>query len=150
MVLDQQHAGAGLCDRHDERAEPTDLLGRQSGRRLVEQQEGRAQHQRARDLDEAQLAVLQPVGAHSGEPLQPDRRQRQHRGVAQHGFVAAMARQRQQRFDERALAVDRAADHDVLQHRRGADDARGLEGARDAHVRAPVQRHARAARRRSA
>ena len=150
MMFHHQHAGTGLCDRQDERAEPTDLLGRESGRRLVEQQEGRAQHQGARDLREAQLAVLQPVGAHSGEPLQPDCRQRQHGGVAQHGFVASMARQRQQRFDERALAVDRAADHDVLQHRRGTDDAGGLEGSRNPHVRAPVKRHARAARRRSA
>ena len=46
----------------------------------------------------------------------------------------------EQRFDEGALAVDRAADHDVLQHRGLADDARGLERARDAHVRARVWR----------
>ena len=129
----------------DQRAEPRDLVGRQAGGRLVQQQEGRAQHQRAGDLHEAQLAVLQPVGAHRGERLQPDDRQRQHRRVAQHGFVAPVARQRQQRFDERAVAVDGAADHDVLQHRGLADDARGLEGAGDPHVRAPVAREQPAA-----
>ena len=41
-------------------------------------------------------------------------------------------------FDEAAAAVDRAADHDVLQHRRLADQARRLEGARDAAARARV------------
>ena len=73
MMLDQQHAGAGAADRLDQRAEPPDLLGRQAGRRLVEHQAGRAQHQGAGDLDEAQLAVLQAVGAHGGE-LTPARR----------------------------------------------------------------------------
>ena len=43
-------------------------------------------------------------------------------------------------LDERAGAVDRAADHDVLDHRGFADDARRLERARDAHVRAGVMR----------
>ena len=60
-----------------QRAEPPDLLGREAGRGLVEQQERGAQHQRARDLDEAQFAVLQPVGAHGGELLEADRRERE-------------------------------------------------------------------------
>ena len=132
-----------LRDLDQQRAEPPDLLGREAGRRLVEQQEGGAQHQGARDLDEAQLAVLQPVGAHGGELFEADRGEREHRGLAQHRFVARVARQRQQRLDERARAVDGAADHHVLQHRGLADDARGLERARDAHARARVVRELR-------
>src|ERR1700755_994653 len=58
MMFDHQHARAGLRDRQNERTEASDLLRRESGRRLVEQQEGRTQHQRARDLGETQLAVL--------------------------------------------------------------------------------------------
>ena len=54
----------------DQLAEPQDLVGREPRRGLVEQQELRAQHQRAGDLDEAQLAVLQPVRPHTGEALQ--------------------------------------------------------------------------------
>src|SRR5450756_717890 len=96
MMLDQQHAGTRTANRLDQYAEAADFFREEAGRRFVEQQKRRAQHQRAGDLREAQLAVLQPVGAHRGEPLQPDRRQGQHGGVAQRGFVATMARQRQQ------------------------------------------------------
>src|SRR5215510_5582522 len=50
MVLHQEHAGAGLGDLDEERAEPPYLLGREAGGRLVEQQEGRTQHKGAGDL----------------------------------------------------------------------------------------------------
>ncbi len=96
MMLYQQHAGASLCDLDEECAETPDLLGREAGRRLVEQQEGGAQYQAARDLDEAQFAVLQPVGAHGGEGFEADRGEREHRGLAQHRLVAAVAWQRQE------------------------------------------------------
>ena len=36
VMLHQQHAGAGLRDRQEQRGEPPDLLGLQSSRRLVE------------------------------------------------------------------------------------------------------------------
>ena len=50
-----------------------------------------------------------------------------------------MSRQSQYRFGEAALAVDGAADHDVLQHRGAADQARRLKGARDAIARARLR-----------
>ena len=96
VMFHYKHAGTGPRDRQDERAKPLDLLGRKSGRRLVKQQVSRAHHQRASDLGEAQLAVLQPVGAHRSQPFQPDRQQSQHGGVVQRRFVASMARQREQ------------------------------------------------------
>src|SRR5271169_1696544 len=58
MMLDQQDAAAGLPDRLDERPKARDLVGGEAGRRFVEEQEGRAQHERAGDLHEAELAVL--------------------------------------------------------------------------------------------
>jgi dipeptidyl aminopeptidase/acylaminoacyl peptidase len=60
---------------------------------LVEQQEIRIEHQRPRDLDEAQLAVLQPVGADIGQRFQPDHAEQAARFVRQHAFVAVAARQ---------------------------------------------------------
>src|ERR1700732_1434054 len=64
MMFHQQHADAGPGNRQERPAEPPALLRRKSGRRLVEQQESRSQHQRASNLREAQLAVLQPVGSY--------------------------------------------------------------------------------------
>jgi hypothetical protein len=52
------------------------------------------------------------------------------RAILQHRLVAKVSRQQQQRFGETRVVLDRAADHDVLQHRRFADDARRLERAR--------------------
>ena len=150
MVLDQQHAGAALADLLDQLAQPPDLVGRQAGRRLVQQQERRMQHQRAGDLHEAQLAVLQPVGPHGGQRLQPDGAQRQHRLLAQRAFVAPVPGQAQQRLGEGRGAVDRAADHHVLQHRRLADQPRRLEGAGNAQAGAGLRRAVRQVVRRRA
>ena len=144
MMLDQQHASALAADRLDQRTEPLDLLGRQAGGRLVEHQESRPQHQGAGDLDEAQLAVLQAVGTHVGQRFETHGRKRLHRRLAQQLLVAAIARQRQHRLGEGRLAVHRAADHDVLEHRGGAHDARRLERAGNAVVGAGmrlVERH---------
>ena len=83
-------AGAGPRDRHQQGAEPRDLLGREPGGGLVQQQEGGPQHQSAGDLDEAKLRMLQPVGSNGRKPLEADCCESQHRGLAQHGFVAPM------------------------------------------------------------
>ena len=139
------------ADGLDQGAQAPDLLDRQSGGRLVEHQEGRPQHQRARDLHEAQLAVLQSVGAHARQAdSRPTAASAGIAASAQLRFVAMVARQRQQRFGEAGLAVDRAADHHVLQHRRGADQARRLEGAGDAMAGAQMRRAGRQGRRRPA
>src|SRR5580693_933641 len=72
MMLDQQDAAASLSDRLDENPEARDLVGGEAGRRFVEEQEGGAQHERAGDLQEAELAVLQPVRARVRERLEAD------------------------------------------------------------------------------
>src|SRR5271165_7614283 len=89
MMLDQQDPAAGLLDRLDERPEARDLIGREAGGWFVEEQEGRAQHKRAGDLHEAELAVLQPVRALVRERLEADDPQAALRLRAQRRFVAA-------------------------------------------------------------
>src|SRR5271154_769615 len=72
MMLDQQDAATGPPNRLDERPEARDLVGGEAGGGFVEEQEGRAQHERAGDLHEAELAVLQPVRALVRERLEAD------------------------------------------------------------------------------
>jgi hypothetical protein len=72
MMFDQQDAAAGLPDRLDERPEARDLVGGEASGGFVEEQEGRAQHECAGDLHEAELAVLQPVRALVRERLEAD------------------------------------------------------------------------------
>ena len=91
------------ADRLDQRGQPFDLVAGEPGGGFVEQQEIRLQHQRARDLDEAQFAVLQAVGADIGQRFQPDHAEQRARLGAEHALVAPVARQRQQRLDERRL-----------------------------------------------
>ena len=75
VVLDEEDACAAPAHLPDKLGEALDLVGREPRRRFVEEQEGGAQHEGAGDLDEAQLAVLQPVGADVGERLEADRLQ---------------------------------------------------------------------------
>ena len=92
MVLDQQHADAEPADRGDQRPQQLDFVARQPRRRLVEQQEGRIEHQRAGNLQEAQFAVLQPVGAHVRPAASsPTACERQQGAVAQFAFPRAGA-----------------------------------------------------------
>ena len=79
VMFDQQHAGALMADRLDQGAQSKNFVGGQAGRGFVQQKKARMQHQRAGDLHEAQLAVLQPVRPHGGQHLQPDDAQRQRR-----------------------------------------------------------------------
>ena len=72
VVLHQEHPRALPADGDDELAQPFDFIDGQSRCRLVQQQKGRTQHQRTRNLHEAQLAMLQSIRAHKGEPLQAD------------------------------------------------------------------------------
>ena len=60
VVLHQQDAGATGADRLDQPGQSFDLVAGKARGRLVEQQEIRIEHQRARNFDEAQFAVLQP------------------------------------------------------------------------------------------
>jgi len=57
VMFHREHVGALAADPLDQLAEPLDLVRRKARRRFVKQQEGGFQHQRAGDLDEAQLAV---------------------------------------------------------------------------------------------
>ena len=61
MVLDQQQVRSkSALTRRSRRAELLDLLVVQAAGRLVEQQEPRARHERARELDSLQRAERQP------------------------------------------------------------------------------------------
>ncbi len=132
MVLDQQDAGTAAADRLDQRGQALDLVARESGGGLVEQQEIRLQHQRPRDLDEPQFAVLQAIGADVGQHFKSDDAEQRAGLGAEHALVALVSRQRQQRFEKCRPSLDGAADHHVLQHRDLSDHARRLEGASDA------------------
>jgi len=116
MVLDQQHTGAAGADRLDQPGQPLDLVIGKAGGGLIQQQEIRIEHQRAGDLDEAQFAVLQPVRSHLRQRFQPDDAKQGARLGRQHPLILCVARQRQHRLDKTRFALDRAADHDVLQH----------------------------------
>ncbi len=125
----------------DQRGQALDFVAGETRGGFVQQQEIRLQHQRARDLDEAQFAVLQAIGADVGERLKAYDAEQRAGLVCEHALVAPVSRQRQHRLDEGRSSIDAAADHDILQHRGLADHARRLEGAPDAVLR-PQRGHA--------
>ena len=92
VVLDEQHAGSLFADGGDKSAETFDLVDRQSSRRLVEQQESGLHHESPGNLNEAQLTVLQAIGAHPGEPLQSDDGERRHGILTQMRLIAPVTR----------------------------------------------------------
>lgn len=63
MVLHQQDADARGRQRAHDHAQGFDLRGRQAAGGFVQQDEARLRHQRARDLQETLLGVLQQVCA---------------------------------------------------------------------------------------
>src|SRR5262245_22025317 len=91
MVLDEEYARSLLADGLDQLAEALDLVDGKAGGRFVQQQEARFQHQRARDLDEAQLAVLEAVGADVGDALETDECEGSHALFTKVRLVAAVA-----------------------------------------------------------
>ena len=120
------------ADGDDEVAQPLDLLDGQSRRRLVEQKKRRPQHQRACYLHETQLAVLQSVRSRVGELFQPDHCQRRRRRLGEAASSRRWRGSAKSDFDEAAAPIRRAADHDVFEHGRFADQPWRLERAGDA------------------
>ena len=145
MVLDQQHAGALRGDRRDQRAQPLDLVGGQPGGGLVQQQEapGRSISARAISMKRSSLCCSRSArtaaSASSPTARSASMRPRAQRAPRRAGAAAGPAAA----STKLARPVDGAADHDVLQHRGLADQARRLERAGDARRGARLRRRPR-------
>ena len=143
VVADQEHRGARLPDPRDQLCEAGDLLLREPGRRLVEQQHRGPPCERAGELNEPlvaerqiprQLVRVAPVADEREEPARlhgEPRLARAHRGKTD------------ERGGQRARAAARETDHHVLEDGHRLEEVRGLKRPADPRARDPVGREPR-------
>src|SRR5687767_4994936 len=124
-VLDHDDGDAGRVQLEEDLQHFRDLVGGQSGHRLVGDQQPRLGGHRARELELAQLDLGQPVGLQTGLVGQAD--------VPEDLVRLLLA----------AVADVLERHQQVLQHRHAGEGARDLEAARDAAPRALPGRQAR-------
>ena len=132
VVLDQQHRDTALLARVEDEARHVFLLFLvHAGHRLVEDQEARLGHQRARQLD----ALLQPEGNDLDRRVAHVLQLQEVDGVLDQlallHLVALGPKPVEQRRERRRAHVDVAAQQDVVEHAHAAEEREVLEGARD-------------------
>ncbi len=119
VLLDEQDADPGLVDRSEDAEDLAHDQGRQTQRRLVEQQEPRTQHQRARHREHLLLAARERPGRLV--PALPE-----HRKVAEHALEVVP--------EVASLASAPRAEAQVLLDREVHERAAALRRMRDAEL----------------
>ena len=118
------------------REAPRELAGLgvvEAGRRLVEEQQGRLQRERACDLELLLLPIRQVAGGLVGEGEQVEALERGKRRLGD-GFVALAPELRNQGAEQRDAEVADSAGRNVVEHRDVGEDAQVLVRARDAEA----------------
>ena len=134
VVLDQQHGGALAVELLDDGGERVGLVRIEAGGRLVEQQQARLGGERARDFEQALLAVGQQLGVLLGLA----RRGRRKRAVRA-PWRARRSSWRRNQASRSSAAANAAfgreveADLDVLGDRHALEQLHELEGAHQPH-----------------
>src|ERR1700694_3549526 len=131
VVLDHEDREALLAQPLHELHQLGLLLRRESGRRLVEQQQLRVRGQRPGDLEAALLAVGKVARVVFGVPLQPHEAQQLHRALADVLLLPTLERRLEDRVPQLGVHPRMLADEDVLDHRHVIEEAAVLECSRD-------------------
>ena len=119
----------------DLRLQPLGLAVVHAGGGLVEEEQLRLEHHRARDLEAALVAVRERGGRLVGDVLR-GRRRRAARSRARASLLVVVVRRRaEDRGGEVRALLELARDEQVLEHRELREEADVLERARDARPR---------------
>ena len=138
VVLDQQHADALAADFAQQPRQRLLFADAQAGRRLVEQQQHRIEAERARDLDQPQLAQRQRAGRLERDIGEADAVELTLRVGEQQRFLGAI--EVEDRAQQPGAAAQMRAERDVLDHAHVGDDLDMLEGAAEAERRGALRR----------
>src|SRR2546425_9607008 len=142
-VADQEPRGARLPDPRDQVREAGDLLLRESGPRLVEQQHRGPPCEGAGELDEPLVAERQiPPELVRVAPV-ADEREEPARLLAEPRLPRAHLAKADDRGGQRARAAARETDHHGLEDGHRLEEVRGLKRPADPRARDPVGRQPR-------
>src|SRR6218665_1446473 len=132
VVFHQQHADAAVLQGRQHCAKAVDLVAAQAAGRLVQQHEARSRRQGARDFQEALLAMPEHIGAFVECMGQAHAAEQFERALRQQLVLGPCARRREHGADHAGARIAPAAEHHVFERAQGRQQARRLEGARDA------------------
>src|SRR5262249_2613048 len=138
MVLHQDHGRAIVADAGNQLADMRRFGDVESRSRLIEQQERRPRHHRARDFQQTAMSIGERAGADMGDAGKADEMQHGHRSLLNAALLAAVTRRCQDSVEKTGAHLRMQADRNVLERSHFAEQLEVLKGPTNSSARASL------------